>query len=1209
MNSIEELTELMIKSYDEGGISNCLAISEKIASNIDYKLLEEISTTIKKALSHITITSRLTAIPIEGLIVLGIVVADYYDDNDYPIDFYQYWSIVFYKKGDVKQTLYMLSNAFKILKQKPQSQQRLLIVDKKIADLVRDHAILQNKDNKWGIALHFFEIAIAINPSDAISWCDMGSILDKLDRIDEAQIALKRSIEIDPEDPITHYNLGLNLFRSGDLGNSRIYLEKAIYLKNDYSRAALKLCEILAIIGEIDKAFSLLSSINLSNLVNDEISQYEYISKKLKSNSHDFQFTQVEPFLAKLLELLGNSDFDGMKLHYKQLNAKNQKKAFWSLLWRANEWLERSRITQTQELFKFIDDLVDEKMLKNQDIWYYWELKGDIQAVLGEFKSALSFYDKALHIDEENTDVLFRKARILAITRQWPLLDQLVKQVEKYPNLVDIKKAIIEQINPTQNIENLFLDNLLDPFSVPLNEENYQKDYKSDIEEILNIKKELLINYMNEQRSEQTPILSIAWFKLALGNVNLIKGEYDSAYHNFTRAKHFFSIAKSEGGHIWAKSKLIELYQQLWRADIASQYTEEVANVLYERQKMSIPFFNGHINAIKALSVFYFNNENKVRTDSLELAIKTMDSYKNKKLLIEIQAKLAFLYFLNRDISNAEQEYKKAIKLGTELNYKFETMMIIVEWMERLCELERWSEIEYFENKVFSVLKQPCSLPFIMRAEYCMAKRHLNSGEVTKAVKILDMLFSKYKNKAIFETNSYHSAYTWLRNSQSVASDLIDCLLEKEDYSSAIEVLESARPGWLGLGKYFVSAKKTSFLKQRLEELDSLTHERNFIVTSDMISIQTKDVNKNIRQIENEIAKVRFEIDMLRGLSKIGNTPIKLSQVFDILNLFKVNWNVIVYWIGLKYQGLFLLTPLNNIQFIPISANDYVKTIYFLKNLLYYTPQIHKKINYKPFVTFIKESANTIAEKLKEVDHVFLIPTGPIFQLPIHKFIKSELKSDSKVPSFSYLTDLTSIRNIRFNSCNDHQINGLLIDNPKVGTQSSNLESEEELLKDLIKLNVLREEEATKGAVREALKHHTIAHFNCHGYISDFAINSGLILSDGILTFDEIIHEEFRLDLVCLSACTSGYLTATISDEVIGLARAFILAGVNSVICTFSEVFDKHARKLMAEFYKNWLIKGLSKSLALTRAVEYLSLSDNSGKSTYENFVLYGSPI
>jgi CHAT domain-containing protein/Tfp pilus assembly protein PilF len=158
-------------------------------------------------------------------------------------------------------------------------------------------------------------------------------------------------------------------------------------------------------------------------------------------------------------------------------------------------------------------------------------------------------------------------------------------------------------------------------------------------------------------------------------------------------------------------------------------------------------------------------------------------------------------------------------------------------------------------------------------------------------------------------------------------------------------------------------------------------------------------------------------------------------------------------------------------------------------------------------------------------------------------------------------------------------------------------------------LTDLREEEARKAAVRQGLQKSRYAHLATHGFFAPPELKSaladekrggsglfgregvtgwhplllsGLVLAgankatkpgeeDGILTALEVSELDLSgLELAVLSACETGLGEEAGGEGLLGLQRAFSVAGCRSVVASLWKVDDRATQALMASFYRAW---------------------------------------
>jgi CHAT domain-containing protein len=112
-----------------------------------------------------------------------------------------------------------------------------------------------------------------------------------------------------------------------------------------------------------------------------------------------------------------------------------------------------------------------------------------------------------------------------------------------------------------------------------------------------------------------------------------------------------------------------------------------------------------------------------------------------------------------------------------------------------------------------------------------------------------------------------------------------------------------------------------------------------------------------------------------------------------------------------------------------------------------------------------------------------------------------------------------------------------------------------------------------------------ILHLATHGiFRRDNPMFSALQLSDARLSLFDLRERSLNLDLLTLSACNTGSTVPVGGDELLGLIRGFLLAGVRSLLVTLWEIGDESAPEFMSAFYRE-LRSGASLASATQSAI------------------------
>jgi CHAT domain-containing protein/tetratricopeptide (TPR) repeat protein len=153
---------------------------------------------------------------------------------------------------------------------------------------------------------------------------------------------------------------------------------------------------------------------------------------------------------------------------------------------------------------------------------------------------------------------------------------------------------------------------------------------------------------------------------------------------------------------------------------------------------------------------------------------------------------------------------------------------------------------------------------------------------------------------------------------------------------------------------------------------------------------------------------------------------------------------------------------------------------------------------------------------------------------------------------------------------------------------------------------------ASRIAIEDRASEYGILHLATHGIAySEDPLKSFVALAeskdeDGLLTARRVMSMSLPADLVTLSACQTG-LGKISGDGMIGLSRAFLVAGARSVLVSQWSVSDQATAELMTAFYRSFIALD-DKAIAMQQAMQEVR-----SKSKYDHprywaaFLVFGA--
>jgi CHAT domain-containing protein len=221
-----------------------------------------------------------------------------------------------------------------------------------------------------------------------------------------------------------------------------------------------------------------------------------------------------------------------------------------------------------------------------------------------------------------------------------------------------------------------------------------------------------------------------------------------------------------------------------------------------------------------------------------------------------------------------------------------------------------------------------------------------------------------------------------------------------------------------------------------------------------------------------------------------------------------------------------------------------------------------------------------LAEQLAAYGRVVIVPHGSLHYVPFHALFDGQ-RYLIETHEVSYLPASSLLCYIRDMVCDGR---GMLAVGHSYQDRLPYAMMEAQSLGERWQAELICGDEATRERVQASMPGRRVIHMATHGeFRHDNPLFSGLALADGWLTTLDVFNLRLNASLVTLSGCYTGRSAIGGGDELIGLMRAFVAAGVATLVLGQWAAEDQAAAFLMSLFYER-LMSGASKSAALREA-------------------------
>jgi CHAT domain-containing protein len=248
-------------------------------------------------------------------------------------------------------------------------------------------------------------------------------------------------------------------------------------------------------------------------------------------------------------------------------------------------------------------------------------------------------------------------------------------------------------------------------------------------------------------------------------------------------------------------------------------------------------------------------------------------------------------------------------------------------------------------------------------------------------------------------------------------------------------------------------------------------------------------------------------------------------------------------------------------------------------------------------------------------ESLLIVPHGPLHYLPFNALHTGEEYLIERY-RIRVLPSASVMRFLRARETTGRAKNLMAIGNPDLGDPEMDLAFAQEEAISISRMwpetTVLLRKEATETLVKKKAGGFGRLHFATHGQFDEQnPLNaSGLQLAadrenDGFLSAGELYTLNLNADLVTLSACETAMGKIANGDDVIGLTRGFLYAGVNSIVSSLWSVDDRATQDLMLEFYRRMQT---TSTLNALREAQLATMRQYHHPFYWASFQLVGNP-
>lgn len=824
--------------------------------------------------------------------------------------------------------------------------------------------------------------------------------------------------------------------------------------------------------------------------------------------------------------------------------------------------------------------------------------KGRIHTQLGEFDRAIDCYREAARCFEEDVEPVL-KAEVLISIGQIRLAQRLPGQAK------DELTAAIE-ILKAEDSERDLIQALIALGAAEADMANFSAAEKLHGEAIS------LAGSRGDLRGQMMAAAE-AGFDL------LLQGKPERALSKFQKAQSLMEkagrVTDEDRGQILRDLGLC--FRSLGQTDAAVKYYSEALEAFNSGGD-----FENEALMLNSIAVAHLDSGNKKEFEKFFQRAKELASRGSGQALAAV---LAYNYgqflYMSRDYAKASESYRESVERAKKAQDTKTEGMALTGLGLALIKLGMGGEAKDCFLKSSALAEKVGALEGRWDAALGLGKTHRLLGDGRGAEAALRQAVQLVETERSNLTRDTFKTFS-LDQRQECFLELIDLLSEQKRADEALEIAEKGRArSFLDLIEGRLINRSSGLAATVIEGEVKAEGEPE---STTLVAMAPPDTASRVRSI-----RIKPKATTLVEPSALSTVAVDPPTIQEIKDLVARDRSEVIEYVLLKDRVLiFTISPSGEIKLAPpvvISQAELRDKIASLHDSITKSAANMKELNLleRKRQSQLKELYRLlIAPCLPLLSNdagmtLTIVPHGPLFSVPFASLIDEDDRFLVEKRTISYLPAVGVLRATEKLSGRLAEKGGetlLAFGNPvtQVIAFLGSLPYSEKEVKKVAELfgdraRIETGASATKSAFKKEAPESTFIHLATHGLIDEERpMDSALVLApekddDGLLTVKDILElPPLKAKMVVLSACQTGRGKIT-GDGVVGLSRAFIIAGAPSVIVSQWNVDDVMTEFQMEQFYKSFL-SGRDRARALREAqlktIEYMEQESGGAPAT-----------